>query len=577
MSDALFDLPEPAPKPETAYRVLARKYRPLNFDELIGQDALVRTLSNAFATARVAHAFMLTGVRGVGKTTTARIIAKGLNCVEGPTVTPCGKCDACVSITDGRNVDVLEMDAASRTGVDDIRDIIEGVKYAPTSVRTKVYIIDEVHMLSRNAFNALLKTLEEPPPHVKFIFATTEIRKVPVTVLSRCQRYDLRRIDAGLLIDHFAKVSKAEGIEVDDEALRLLARAADGSARDGLTLLDQAIARGGTVVTGEQVREMLGLADRSQVFDLLLSTLTGKAGEAIDLLSTLHKSGAEPLTLLQDMLDGIHQLSRHKTLPERKGDVTLTAAEATRMAELSVALSMPVLARGWQILLKGVSEVQNAPQPMPALEMLLIRLSHIGTLPTPDDLIRKINEAGLQNVTSAAPASVPAPSSGGSSMRAAVGMNVPVSAISQPQAQSAVQIADWRSAVALFAEKREMQLYAQLMQGVECISFAPGHLELFLRPGIAQNTAPRIATLLQEWTGSRWMVSLAKASRTTTLAEDDNALAQALLNEAAAHPMVSAILLAFPGAKIDAVREKVHALPEGAEADLTLHEDNEDE
>ncbi len=568
MSDALFDLPEPAPQ-KAAYRVLARKYRPSNFAELIGQDALVKTLTNAFASGRIAHAFMLTGVRGVGKTTTARIIAKGLNCVEGPTITPCGKCDACVSISEGRNVDVLEMDAASHTGVDGIRQLLDNVKYAPTSVRTKIYIIDEVHMLSNSSFNALLKTLEEPPPHVKFIMATTEIRKVPITVLSRCQRYDLRRIDAELLAGHFKHVAELEKIEIEEEALRLLARAADGSARDGLSLMDQAIARGGTTVTGEQVRDMLGLADRSKVFDLLTNTLSGKPADALELLASMHRDGADPLTLLQDLLDTTHAITRYKVLPTRKGDVSLTAGEQKRMAELATALSTPVLARAWQVLLKGMPEVQAAPQPMAALEMILIRLAHVGTLPTPGDLIKKITDGSLPAGTmpqQQAPQGSPAGTS--AIIRAAAGGGMgKVVAVAQPAVQQQAQVQDWRSAVALLYEKKEMVLAAQLHSQVECVHFAPGHLELFPRPGTGPQVVSRVATLLQEYTGQRWLVNIAKQGGILTLTEEDEALHQNVLRETAEHPLVKAVLLAFPGSKIEAIHDKI--VPEVAGDDET--------
>lgn len=571
MSDALFEMPE-QPAQKSAYRVLARKYRPSNFTEMVGQDALVKTLSNAFSSGRIAHAFMLTGVRGVGKTTTARIIAKGLNCVDGPTITPCGKCDACVSIAEGRNVDVLEMDAASHTGVEGIRQLLDNVKYAPTSVRTKIYIIDEVHMLSNSSFNALLKTLEEPPPHVKFIMATTEIRKVPITVLSRCQRYDLRRIDAELLAAHFAEVAKLEAIEIDDEALRLLARAADGSARDGLSLMDQAIARGGASVTGDQVRDMLGLADRSLVFDLLTNALSGEPAKALELIATLHRDGADPLTLLQDLLDVTHQITRHKVLPARKGDVTLTGAEQKRMSELASGLSTPVLARAWQVLLKGVPEVQGASMPMAALEMLIIRLAHVGTLPTPGDLVKKLTDGSLPS-GAAQPTSQGAPS-GAPAMRAAVGMSNTI-AVAQPAVQTQAMVHDWRSAVALFYEKKEMMLAAQLHSTVECLSFAPGQLELYPRSGTGPQVLSRVATLLQEYTGQRWLVNIAKRGGVPTLGDEDDAAARQVLKEAAEHPLVKAVLLAFPGAKIEAVRDKVLPEVEGSEDSPTLTPDED--
>ncbi|WP_366656978.1 DNA polymerase III subunit gamma/tau [Fodinicurvata sp. EGI_FJ10296] len=393
------------------YRVLARKYRPGTFDQLIGQDALVRTLTNALRTGRMAHAFILTGVRGVGKTTTARIIARAINCTGpdgtgGPTPTPCGQCDACISIAADRNVDVIEIDAASNTGVDNIREIIEAVRYAPVSVRYKIYIIDEVHMLSRAAFNALLKTLEEPPDHAKFIFATTEIRKVPVTVLSRCQRFDLRRVDSSLLQRHFGRIVELEGAAIEPDALGMISRAADGSVRDGLSLLDQAIGQAGqgdaggydsspengpaVTVTADQVREMLGLADRTRIIDLFESLVTGRAADALALAADLSASGADPVVVTQDLLDFTHFLTRWKVVPDLASDPTLPEAEIRRGSALAEQLSMPALTRCWQILLKGLGEIQAAPDPTAALDMVLIRLIHGAALPTPDDLLKKL-------------------------------------------------------------------------------------------------------------------------------------------------------------------------------------------
>src|SRR5271155_4700660 len=375
------------PQKGEAYRVLARKYRPQDFTGLIGQEALVKTLRNAFATGRIAHAFMLTGVRGVGKTTTARIIARALNCIgpDGkttqPTIQPCGVCDPCVAIAESRHVDVQEMDAASRTGIDDIREIIEGARYAPASARYKVYIIDEVHMLSKQAFNGLLKTLEEPPPHVKFVFATTEIRKVPVTVLSRCQRFDLRRIPVGMLAAHYEKVARAEGISIEAEALATIARAADGSVRDGLSLLDQAIAQGdGGNVTAAQVADMLGVADRGQVFDLMEAVLEGRAADALALTDRAHLLGADLGVLLGDLLELTHTLSRLKTVPALRTAQELAELERGRGAALADRIGIPVLGRAWQMLLKGTAEIEAAPDRRSAAEMVLIRLCHVADL-----------------------------------------------------------------------------------------------------------------------------------------------------------------------------------------------------
>ena len=388
---------EPPESKTGPYQVLARKYRPARFADLIGQDAAVRTLTNAIQSGRMAQAFVLTGVRGIGKTTTARIIARALNCTGpdgtgGPTPEPCGVCDNCVAIAEDRHVDVLEMDAASRTGIDDIRELIEGVRYRPVQARRKVYIIDEVHMLSRQAFNGLLKTLEEPPEHVVFIFATTEARKIPVTVLSRCQRFDLRRLDRDELASHFARIAEAEGIAIDGEALAMIARAADGSVRDGLSLLDQAIALqgghgdgegSGAAVGAESVRAMLGLADRAQVFDLLEAVLRGHAPEALEILAALYESGADPAVVLQDLLEASHLVTRGKLVPETFEGAGVPETERVRGRALAEALSLPDLARAWQVLLKGLGEARAAPVPLQAAEMVLIRLAHASQLPNP--------------------------------------------------------------------------------------------------------------------------------------------------------------------------------------------------
>src|SRR6266853_13701 len=380
------------------YRVLALKYRPSTFAELIGQEAMVRTLSNAIATGRIAHAFILTGVRGVGKTTTARILARALNCfgpdgVGGSTAEPCGQCPQCLAIAEDRHVDVMEMDAASRTGVDDIRDLTEGVRYRPVFGRYKIYIIDEVHMLSKNAFNALLKTLEEPPPDVKFVFATTEVHKVPVTVLSRCQRFSLRRVPIEQLIAHYRQIAAAEAVEITPAALALIARAADGSVRDGLSLLDQAIALSAGRIEEAAVREMLGIADRGLVFDLFETVLKGDAKSALQQIENLYQGGADPLMVMQDLLDLTHFVTRLKLAPEAGSGDPLEEGDRERARPLAAALSMPVLTRAWQMLLKGIEEVQNAPMPTQAAEMVLIRLAYVADLPVPADLVRQLSGA----------------------------------------------------------------------------------------------------------------------------------------------------------------------------------------
>ncbi|NQV61682.1 MAG: DNA polymerase III subunit gamma/tau [Alphaproteobacteria bacterium] len=398
-----------------AYRVLARKYRPQDFSELVGQDALVRTITNAIREDRIAHAFILTGVRGVGKTTTARIIARSLNCIGadgqgGPTIDPCGVCEHCKAIADSRHVDVLEMDAASRTGVDNMRELLDGVRYLPASARFKIYIIDEVHMLSLQAFNALLKTLEEPPSHVKFIFATTEIRKLPVTVLSRCQRFDLRRVGAELLVAHFGGIVEAEGARAEAEALNLIAGAAEGSVRDGLSLLDQAIAHCGGEVTAQQVREMLGLADRLRIYDLFEELMRGDVAGALGQLREQYDLGADPEVVLRDLLELTHLLTRLQVAPEAGADPSLSEVERQRAEALAHGLSMPVLARTWQMLLKGLGEVRGAPSALAAAEMILIRIAYSTDLPSPLDAVRQVTGAtGATTAPAQTPAATAAP------------------------------------------------------------------------------------------------------------------------------------------------------------------------
>ena len=582
-----------APSNGLAYRVLARKYRPRTFAELIGQDALVRTLTNAINSGRIAQAFMLTGVRGVGKTTTARIIARALNCTGpdgqgGPTVTPCGVCDNCRAIAEDRHVDVMEMDAASHTGVDDIREIIDGVRYAPVSARFKLYIIDEVHMLSKSAFNALLKTLEEPPAHVKFVFATTEIRKVPVTVLSRCQRFDLRRVDAQVLKEHFTRVTAQEGAGIEPDAASLIARAADGSVRDGLSLLDQAIALAAGTVTAQAVRDMLGLADRSKVIDLFEAAVSARPAEAMDILADLHRVGADPVVILQDLLDLVHNLTRLKVVPDTANDPSLPEAERTRGAALSGKLGMPALTRAWQLLLKGLGEVQAAPVPQQALEMVIVRLAYAADLPTPGDLIRQFqnqNNGGGSGNGNGGPA--PRGPGGGPVAVAGNGLRAIARPAETPQpattpAPAAVASAvpedervamprDFRTLVQLFAEKREGALYGHLTGSVHFVRMEPGRLELRLA-SLAPATLPnRVGQLLSEWTGHRWVVIVSDAPGEPTLIQQEQAAQQRALEEAQANPVVRAVLDAFPGAKITDVRD----LAAVVKAEPTVADDGE--
>lgn len=549
-----------------AYQVLARKYRPTTFADLVGQEAVVRTLTNAIASGRLAQAYMLTGVRGTGKTTTARLIARALNCVGpdgtgGATASPCGVCEHCRSIAEDRHVDVLEMDAASRTGVDDIRELLDGVRYRPTSARTKIYIIDEVHMLSNQAFNALLKTLEEPPEHVKFIFATTEIRKVPVTVLSRCQRFDLRRIDANDLGALFKNVASKEGAEISGEALRLIARAADGSARDGLSILDQAISQaasgsGAPQVDELQIRDMLGLADRVQVFDLLDALMRGDVKSGLDLLRSQYVSGADPLVVLQDLLELTHWLTRLKVAPDGTDDALVAEAERTRGKDMAARLSMPVLTRTWQFLLKGLGEARSAPMPLQAVEMTLVRLSYAADLPTPEDALKSLptHSAG-QAVPAPSPGSSRPVASSGVSARATADAGGAVAVASEPKVDPAPtaqeaekpRLESLADVAALCESCREAALAGQLIHTVHLVRFEEGRIELRPKEGTAKDVAGKLGAFLKSQTGDRWIVSISNEMGEPTLHEKTIA-------RASEDPFVQTILESFPGAVIERVR-----------------------
>ncbi len=543
-------------EPGRAYRVLARKYRPSTFAELIGQEAMVRTLTNAIATGRIAHAFILTGVRGVGKTTTARIIARALNCVGpdgkgGPTAAPCGVCEPCRAIAEDRYVDVMEIDAASRAGVDEIRELTDGVRYKPVAARFKIYIIDEVHMLSKAAFNALLKTLEEPPADVKFIFATTEIHKVPVTVLSRCQRFSLRRVPQDILVSHYARICAAEKVAADPAGLALIARAADGSVRDGLSILDQAMALSGETITEGAVREMLGIADRSLVFDLLEAALKGDAPAALAQMKALYEGGADPLIVLQDLLDLTHFLTRLKLAPNAgEGDPAMEGDRA-RGAALAAKLGIPSLARAWQLLLKGIGEAQESPSSIQAAEMVLVRLAYVADLPSPAELIRTLEVSSAPG--SPAPRAGPArvPSNTGASAIAGVALRAEPHALSPAQPQSFLE------AVELFEQHSEALLRAHLYAHVHLVHFEAGRIELRPEEAAPRDLPNRLGQLLTQWTGQRWVVSVSGEPGDPTLKEQAEARAQSLKSEAAREPLVRAVLDAFPGARIETVRETV--------------------
>ena len=584
----------------TPYRVLARKYRPTTFEEVIGQQALIRTLTNAIVSGRIAHAYMLTGVRGVGKTTTARLIARALNCVGpdgngGPTIEPCGVCEQCKSIAEDRHVDVMEMDAASRTGIDDVRELIEGVRYHPVSARNKVYIIDEVHMLSKQAFNALLKTLEEPPEHVHFIFATTEVRKVPVTVLSRCQRFDLRRVNVEELTTYFQKIAEKESVDIGEEAVALIAHAADGSVRDGLSLFDQAITLGDSKISTVLVRDMLGLADRTQIFDLFDQIMAGRIADALDLFTCMYRDGVDPVAVIQDLLEVTHWLTRLSIIPEVAKDSMTPETERTRGLAMSKSLPMSVLSRVWQILLKGLGEVQSAPSPRQAGEMILIRLAYVADMPTPADLIRESleqkasntdsNDTDLFSASSALSESpAPHPTSAITLMRAdnvqtigggqlaapaapiidtmpselpesvddGVLTVVPEGGITDVPAQAGI-VNNFGELVALFSEKRELVLQAQLYNNVHLVSFESGRLEIRPDDHAQPNLANRVSSLLSEWTGTRWIVTISAEQGSPTLAEQEMFAERDRWESATRHPLVKAVTDVFPGAEITRV------------------------
>jgi DNA polymerase-3 subunit gamma/tau len=551
------DAPAPKPAPTEApvapYRVLARKYRPQRFDDLIGQDALVRTLRNAFAQGRVHHAFMLTGVRGVGKTTTARIIARALNCIGpdgkgGPTADPCGACPECLAILADRHPDYVEMDAASNRGIDDVRELREQLRFRPIQGRFKALMLDEVHMLTDQAFNALLKTLEEPPPDAKFILATTELRKVPATILSRCQTFHLRRVPQDLLRPHFAGICEAEGVAAEAEALALIARAADGSVRDGLSILDQAIAMaGGGAVRAESVQAMLGLADQALALSLMEALMAGEVARALALSEEAHARGADPGVVLSDLLGLTHLLSRLKTIPDLRRDPSLTEDERGRGVAMAEKLSIPVLARAWQMLLKGIQEVaQDGIDQRAAAEMVLIRLAHVADLPTPGDLVRRLGEQGA----SATPTPAPPPSGGG--LRAIAGGGAVAQALPVPDAMP--QPETWRDVVAL-ASGRDPKLHADLLHCVHPVRVAPPHLAIRPQPGAPRDLSQRLIAFLSTATGARWTVSVVNEGGEPTLAQQGRAAADDRLTRAESHPLVRAILEAFPGARIEAVRD----------------------
>ncbi len=571
------------------YRVLARKYRPQNFDDLIGQEPMVQTLSNAFKTGRIAQAYMLTGVRGVGKTTTARILARALNykndSIDQPTIDLAQEGEHCRAIIEGRHMDIIEMDAASNTGIDDMRDLIESAQYRPASARYKVYIIDEVHMLSKSAFNGLLKTLEEPPEHVKFIFATTEIRKVPVTVLSRCQRFDLRRIEAGTLTDHLAKICEQENVKAETDALAMVARAADGSVRDALSMLDQAIAHGSSEsdvsITAETMRDMLGLSDRARIVDLFEFIMKGDIASALGELKSQYDTGAEPELVLTDLVDFIHLVTRLKYVPDTANDGSLTEIEKTRGKEFSDKLSVRILGRAWQLLLKGLGEVSTSERPLAAAEMVLVRMAHASSLPTPDELLKEMQQGSSETRT--APLATPPASVGDATASTSMPSSTPPStqptmsseqsgsnvlAMKQPEPAPVTQIHETPNETAasfktlntfdelifLVEDKRDLALKTMIKRHVRIVAFADGRMDMNLVENAPRDFLGSLGKRLEEWTGKRWVLSISKEQGHPTLAEQEASENEARMDDAKSDPAVEAIMSQFPGARIIDIR-----------------------
>jgi DNA polymerase-3 subunit gamma/tau len=562
------DLPRSAaPSPaQSAYRVLARKYRPTTFADLIGQEPMVRTLSNAFELGRIHQAYLLTGVRGVGKTTTARILARAFNyelpAADGRAATARPTIDMpelgvhCQAIIDSRHVDVIEMDAASHTGIEDVREIIENARYRPVSARTKVYIIDEVHMLSKQAFNGLLKTLEEPPEHVKFLFATTEIEKVPVTVRSRCLRFDLRRVETDVLVRHLADICAKEGVAVEPAALAMIARAAEGSVRDALSLLDQAIAfgtqSGAAEVRADHLSTMLGLADRARIIDLFERVMSGDMPAALALVKEQHDTGADPAQVLSELAEFTHVITKLKLAPGAPKDASLTEEEQRRGTEFAAKLSIPVLTRTWQILLKGLQEVREAPRPLAAADMVLVRIAYAADLPTPGDALRQLASAPAET-RSTSTSSTPRGRGPGAAALAFASAPAP-----QPSPQIAaaprVRLESFDALVALAAQNRDIQIKTALERDVRLVRFEEGSLEFALAPGASPGLAQTLMRKLQDWTGMRWMVAISSAPGAPTLREQAEAKEQERRIGVQADPLVRSVLERFPGAEIVAVR-----------------------
>lgn len=577
---------------DNQYVVLARKYRPQTFEDLLGQDALVQTLTNAIKNNRLHHAYILTGIRGVGKTTTARLIARALNCTGldgkgGPTIHPCGVCENCRAIAAGRHIDVMELDAASRTGVDDMRELLDGVRYKPTNARYKIYIIDEVHMLSKGAFNALLKTLEEPPAHVKFIFATTEIRKVPVTILSRCQRFDLQRLSIETLMQLFHKIIAAENLKADEEALEMVARAADGSARDGLSMLDQAIVLGDGKIKTETVIEMIGLADRTQTLALFEHLIAGSIPDVLKNLQLQYKNGANPMSVLQDLIDVTHMLTKAKIVPAALNTEMLSENDRELCTKLAGSLSVAVLSRMWQMMLKGLTELNSAPAPLDALEMILIRIAYSASLPTPAELLEEVKKKSDLNPI--------APKISVSTPQIATVHTMPQPANSfvakptitpapQPEVKPVSAPAPTPSApcpmnnisqlAAYLEEHKKMRLEYSLKNDVSIENFGNWQIELTLSDKAPVDFVSSLRQVLTEATGGEWQIIQHRGTLGETLADKENAAIDADKRSAAEHPLVKAVYAEFKGARIDTITRKIS---ETAPEDSDTEEENDKE
>ncbi|HXG79686.1 MAG TPA: DNA polymerase III subunit gamma/tau [Methyloceanibacter sp.] len=565
-------------QPLAGTAALARKYRPKVFAELIGQDAMVRTLRNAFASGRIAQAYMLTGVRGVGKTTTARLIARALNYeapgVEGPTLDMTEEGAHCRAILESRHLDVVEMDAASHTGIDDIRELIDSAHYKPNIARYKVYILDEVHMLSKPAFAGLLKTLEEPPEHVKFIFATTEVRKVPVTVLSRCQRFDLKRIDIETLTEHLADIAAKEGATAARPALALIARAAEGSVRDALSILDRAIAFGGSEVKADAVRALLGLADRTRIFDLLEIVLKGDAGGALRELDALNRDGAEPGQIIADLADAVHAVTVVKAAGPGSADPAASEAERARTLELAERLTMPVLARAWQMLLKGYDEVRSSSRPHAAADMVLVRLAYAADLPPPAELARRLRDGGSAaepvSAGSSKPARKPEHAPAETSSAGLAAPNPAPAEDSASESPPAAELKSFEDVVALAETKRDLKLKHALTEQVRLVRFRSGTIEINPLPQAPPDLGQTLMRKLREWTGKVWIVVVSDEEGAPPLGVQRREREAQEIEAVRAHPAVKEVMRHFPGARIAAVRpmaRKVEPAPPAAEAE----------